>query len=170
MAGSSALGSTAILAKIVLSLVFVYAGFLKVQDPQNFLIQLRAYDLLGDPWAALMALFLPWLEIFAGAALFVRRLVLGAGLMIAAMLLMFLGGLASAWARGLNIACGCFGSDEPANYPLDVAKDVVLLGVVCVVLFHEYSRTRCGGEHSRRPSSGQHGPRKNGSNLESSGN
>ncbi len=48
--------------------VFVYAGILKVADPMSFLDDIRSFDLLGDPWAAWLAMGLPWLEIFAGLA------------------------------------------------------------------------------------------------------
>jgi putative oxidoreductase len=41
---------------------------LKVADPISFLDDVRSFDLLGDPWAAWVAMGLPWLEILAGLA------------------------------------------------------------------------------------------------------
>jgi hypothetical protein len=48
------------------------------------------------------------------------------------LLVAFIVGIASAWARGLQIDCGCFGgggltADATAQYPWDIARDVVLL-------------------------------------------
>ena len=48
--------------------VFVYAGVLKLRDPSVFLNDIRSFDLLPDPYAAWLALALPWLEVFAGLA------------------------------------------------------------------------------------------------------
>jgi hypothetical protein len=44
----------------------------------------------------------------------------------------FIGGIASAWARGLSIDCGCFGHGgaiEPSQtrYPQEIARDLGLL-------------------------------------------
>jgi hypothetical protein len=42
-------------------------------------------------------------------------------------------GIASAWARGLSIECGCFGGgggpaeDAAAKYPWEIARDIGLL-------------------------------------------
>jgi len=56
-----------------------------------------------------LALFLPWVEIFAAGALFLKRFQRGALLLISAMLIIYSAALISAMARGLNIDCGCFG-------------------------------------------------------------
>ena len=53
--------------------------------------------------------------------------------MVSALLLVaFIVGIASAWARGLQIDCGCFGgggfdADATAKYPWEIARDVGLL-------------------------------------------
>jgi hypothetical protein len=44
----------------------------------------------------------------------------------------FIGGISSAWARGLQIDCGCFGGggqidDATSQYPVEIARDVGLL-------------------------------------------
>jgi hypothetical protein len=57
----------------------------------------------------------------------------------------FIIGIAAAWARGLEINCGCFGSrGVPANpqrqYALDIARDVGLL--LCCLWLVVRPRTR----------------------------
>src|SRR4051812_7671619 len=49
-------------------IIFIYSGCLKVGDPSQFLVSIRSFHFLPDPFAAWMALALPWLEIFAGLA------------------------------------------------------------------------------------------------------
>ena len=49
------------------------------------------------------------------------------------LLVAFLTGISSAWARGLSIDCGCFGggagpvANAQAQYPWDLARDLGLL-------------------------------------------
>ena len=73
-------------------------------------------------------------------------LVLGLGTRIAAaisavLLTLFIVGISSAWARGLQIDCGCFGgggyaADATSKYPWEIARDVgLLLGSVLLVVF-----------------------------------
>lgn len=48
--------------------VFVYAALLKLKDPGRFLIDIRSFDMLPDPFAAWLALGLPWIELLGGLA------------------------------------------------------------------------------------------------------
>ena len=48
--------------------VFVYAAVLKLRDPGRFLIDIRSFDMLPDPYAAWLALLLPWVELLCGLA------------------------------------------------------------------------------------------------------
>ena len=41
--------------------LWIIAGVLKVKDPALFLMDVRSFQMLGDPWAAYLALCLPWL-------------------------------------------------------------------------------------------------------------
>ena len=77
----------------------------------------------------LIAVYLPWLEVFVGAAFVARKLSVGAAALSTVMAVIFLGAIASAWSRGLDITCGCLGHDEGnrTNYPLHIALDAALL-------------------------------------------
>ncbi|MBK1858021.1 hypothetical protein JIN80_07110 [Cerasicoccus arenae] len=49
---------------------------------------------------------------------------------MACMMFVFMVALCAAWVRGLNINCGCFGSEtENSNYWLVLLRDVVLLSL-----------------------------------------
>jgi uncharacterized membrane protein YphA (DoxX/SURF4 family) len=127
--------------RIFLAGLFFYAGGVKVADPTLFAIKVRNYELLADPWVAVVALALPWLEIFCALCIVTRRWERGALLLTAGMLLVFLFGLGSAWARGLDIDCGCFSEAlDRGSLLVAVAMDLLLL-VMVVVLFKSLSQT-----------------------------
>jgi putative oxidoreductase len=108
--------------------IFLWAGIMKARDPNLFLMDIRSFDLLPDPYAAWLALFLPWMEILCGLAVITGPLRSGAVLLLNLSLLAFLLAIGSAWSRGIDIKCGCFGaSDQTANYVELILRDVVLL-------------------------------------------
>ena len=77
-----------------------------------------------------MSVYLPWLEIAAGAALLGKRWRLGALLIVAGLLLVFMGALGSAWWRGVDVSCGCFGHEiERAAWWIPMGRDAVLLAI-----------------------------------------
>ncbi len=115
---------------------FVYAGLLKVTDPMSFLDDVRSFDLLGDPWAAWVAMALPWLEILAGLAVMSGLLRQGGLLILNVSLLVFLAAILISWQRGIDIRCGCFGhADATSNYRDLILRDLVLLAVGLGLMF-----------------------------------
>lgn len=118
-------------SRLILSILFIFAGWAKLEDPTLFALQVRHYDLVTDPWVAAVALFLPWLEVLCGLGLWSRRSQGGALLGLTGMLLVFLFALISAWSRGLNIDCGCFGDAvDRGAYLGTIVMDVALLAMV----------------------------------------
>jgi uncharacterized membrane protein YphA (DoxX/SURF4 family) len=110
--------------------VFIYAGIVKAWNPQLFLDDVRSFQLLGDPWAACLAMGLPWLEIFAGIAVITGLWRPGGLLVLNGALIAFLGAIGIAWYRGIDIRCGCFGASmATSNYLELIARDVALLAL-----------------------------------------
>ena len=131
------------LLRIGLGAIFVYAGALKIWDPAQFATDVHHFQL--TPWtiSVLVAVYLPWLEAFAGVALIVRRLALGAALAIVGMTLIFSIALTSAWMRGLDISCGCFGKEEvkiKTDFVQLMLRDAALLAAAVIVLVGEARR------------------------------
>jgi len=119
--------------------VFVYAGALKLRDPGLFLIDIRSFDMLPDPYAAWLALWLPWLEILCGLAVITGVFRKGGLLVLNLALIGFFIAIGLAKSRGLDIQCGCFGeSDSSSNYFELFVRDGVLLslGLVLAWLCH----------------------------------
>ncbi|MCB1277582.1 MauE/DoxX family redox-associated membrane protein [Prosthecobacter sp.] len=123
--------------------VFVYAGILKVADPMSFLDDIRSFDLITDPWAAWLAMGLPWLEILAGLSVMSGFLRSGGLLVLNASLLVFLGAISIAWWRGIDIRCGCFGhADATSNYRDLILRDLLLLAAGIVLVWHGKPRAK----------------------------
>jgi uncharacterized membrane protein YphA (DoxX/SURF4 family) len=96
-------------AQIVVGILFGWAALAKLADLSAFALQVHNFRLLPLAAENLVAMLLPWVELVAALAL-----VLGirprAGAWVAGLLLLvFTLGVASAMARGLDFACGCFG-------------------------------------------------------------
>ncbi|MBB5034705.1 MauE/DoxX family redox-associated membrane protein [Prosthecobacter vanneervenii] len=123
--------------------VFVYAGILKAADPMSFLDDIRSFDLLGDPWAAWLAMGLPWLEILAGLAVMSGVLRSGGLLVLNGSLLVFLAAISISWGRGIDIRCGCFGhADATSNYRDLILRDILLLIGGLVLVWHGKPRSK----------------------------
>jgi uncharacterized membrane protein YphA (DoxX/SURF4 family) len=137
-------------ARLLLGGVLLVAGALKVPDPAAAVRAVRAYQLLPEALVGPVAFGLPVLEIAVGLALLVGVFVRTAALASAALMVLFLVGVVSAWARGLQIDCGCFGGggtvapDETA-YPSEVARDTALLLIALALARWPASRLALGG-------------------------
>jgi putative oxidoreductase len=116
------------LFKRAIGLLFILAGASKGWDPAEFAREISRYQLV--PWflAVGIALYLPWVEVLSGVLIWFPRFERGALLIITFLLGVFTLALGSAWLRGLNIDCGCFGQASVATgvvYPL--VRNLVLL-------------------------------------------
>ena len=106
---SRVLDLVGLLARLVLGGVLVVAGALKVTTPAVSAMAVRAYQLLPYDVAGVVGVGLPVVEIAAGLLLVLGLLTRPAAVVGGLLMLAFLVGIISAWARGLTIDCGCFG-------------------------------------------------------------
>ncbi len=95
--------------RLVLGLVFVFAGFSKVRAPQAFADDVAAYRILPLDGIDLFALGLPIFELVLGLWLLTGWRRRSAAFCASCVLLVFLAAVAWARMRGLTIDCGCFG-------------------------------------------------------------
>ena len=154
----------ATVARWVLGGVFLVAGALKLPDPDAAVRAVRAYRLLPEPVVAAVAFGLPVLEIAVGLALVAGVFVRTAAVAAAALLVVFLGGVGSAWARGLQIDCGCFGGGGEVSagetaYPAEVVRDIALLAVGLALARRPRSRLALGGRQEETAPSNEEGER-----------
>ena len=116
----------ALVVRLVLGGVWLAAGAAKIGDPEASVRAVRAYQLVPDSLERAVGYSLPLLEIC-------------------------LVGIASAWARGLQIDCGCFGGggasggDPTAGYRWDILRDVGLLILAGMLAWRPTSRFSVDG-------------------------
>ena len=96
-------------ARLTLGGVIFAAGALKVTTPYKSAAAMRAYELLPISIANFFGYALPWFEVGLGALLILGVATRLSGFIAGSLMIVFIIAIASAWARGLSIDCGCFG-------------------------------------------------------------
>jgi uncharacterized membrane protein YphA (DoxX/SURF4 family) len=134
------------LVRLGLATVWLIAGGAKVGDLAGSGRAVAAFQLMPVELARIVGAALPFIELVLGALLVVGLAVrLTAGIS-AALLTVYIAGIAAAWARGLQIDCGCFGgggqlaAGQHPNYAPDIARDLGFL--LLAVFLLAWSRTR----------------------------
>ena len=116
--------------------IFIYAGVIKALDPVRFANDIDNYKVLPWTLGAGLAFYLPWLEIFCGIALLVRKFYRGALAILIALDVIFIAATIAAKARGLDITCGCFGhASQHWSFPQHMAVDLAILVAVLMLWF-----------------------------------
>lgn len=134
-----------LLARLVTGGVWIVAGAVKLPDPAQSVDAVRAYQLLPSALVQPVGQLLPVLEIVVGATLVLGLLTRGAAVVSALLFVAFIIGIASVWARGISIDCGCFGgggydADATSQYPWEIARDAALLAASLFVAWLPASR------------------------------
>jgi uncharacterized membrane protein YphA (DoxX/SURF4 family) len=129
-----------LLARLVVGGVWIVAGAIKFTEPAASIAAVRAYELLPGSWAESVGYLLPALELVVGLALVLGLMTRGAAAISALLFIAFIIGIASVWARGMEINCGCFGGggfdpDASSKYPWEIARDTGLLLLSCYLVW-----------------------------------
>ncbi|OEU67324.1 MAG: hypothetical protein BBJ57_08155 [Desulfobacterales bacterium PC51MH44] len=91
--------------------IFIYAGSIKLLEPETFAVLIDAYGVIPESLLVPVAVSLPALEVAAGIGLFFD--IEGSLSMIACLLVLFIAILIYGIWMGLDVDCGCFGPDDP---------------------------------------------------------
>lgn len=123
---------TAGAARLVLAVVWCWAGWAKVQQPEQSVQAVRAYRVLPESWVTPVGHGLPVLELGIAMLLLLGLRVRFAALLSTALLVVFAGAVVHARQRGLAIDCGCFGGGgeiDPADtrYSKEILRDLALI-------------------------------------------
>jgi len=97
-----------LLLRILLGVIFIYAGCIKLFDPGAFAQAVYNYKILPLFMVNPVAVILPWIEVICGVFLIAGFLTRGSALIIDCLLLIFVFALSFNLYRGLDISCGCF--------------------------------------------------------------
>jgi len=121
-------------AEVLIAVLFIYAGVLKAWDPLGFANDIDNYKLL--PWSigVRLAFFLPWLEVVCGLTILARRFYYGSVSILILLVSVFIAAGVIAKARGIDVACGCFGhAGRNLSFAGHLALDFAILAVLVVV-------------------------------------
>lgn len=121
-----------LVARLVLGGIMLYAGLTKVGDLTGSVQNVMAYEIFPYEISRAIGILLPVVEIALGVLLLVGLLTRASAAVVGALMTAFVVGIISAWARGLSIDCGCFGTGgtidpEDTTYLLDIVRDLALL-------------------------------------------
>ena len=117
------------IARLILAIVFIYAGSVKLLSPEAFFGSIQEYRLLPSDLCYILAYFLPPFEIILGVGLSLNRYAKTCAFLIIILNITFIFAIASVWIRGIDISCGCFGSSSSltSNYFFDIFRDFVFI-------------------------------------------
>jgi uncharacterized membrane protein YphA (DoxX/SURF4 family) len=134
-----------LVARLVVGGVWIVAGVLKLPDPAESVRAVRAYQLLPEAVVPTVGHVLPIVEIVVGACLVLGVLTRGSAVLSFLLFAAFVFGISWAWAKGLQIECGCFGgggAKEGASdkYPGEIARDVGLAALSAYLIWRPRTR------------------------------
>jgi putative oxidoreductase len=129
---------TALIGRILLGTIFIYAGLSKILNPEQFALAVMNYRIVPLVSVNLCAIVLPWLELLSGIFLLVGLFSEGSIVMITLLMALFLGAIGSALLRGLDINCGCFSTEGVYKITiLYFIRDLLLFALTLQVLFYD---------------------------------
>ena len=124
-----------------LALVFLYAGILKLADPEAFAVIIGAYGLVPEAMLMFVAIVLPAIEVLAAVGLIGD--LRGSLATIAVLLTVFIVVLGYGLWMGLDVDCGCFGPEDPesrayAGIRPALYRDFILAGGILLLYVWRY--------------------------------
>jgi uncharacterized membrane protein YphA (DoxX/SURF4 family) len=138
-------------ARLGLAAVFLIAGGTKVGDLAASGRAVNAYQLLSFDAAKIVGAVQPFLEIALGLLLLIGLAVRLSAAISAVLLVVFIAAIASAWAHGLQIDCGCFskggelGAGQVPTYGWEILRDTGFLVLAGILLWRPRSRFSLDG-------------------------
>ena len=99
--------------RLALGGLFIFAAWVKLSNPQDFAISIKAFEILdpktAGPVIQLATFALPWAELICGVLLILGLFTRPAAALLALQLVVFTAAIASVLYRKLDVECGCFG-------------------------------------------------------------
>ena len=120
--------------RVILGALFLWAGFNKMPQIEDFARIIYAFDLLPQILILPTAIIIPYVEFFAGLSLLMGFKTRLNACVCLGLLCLFVMALSITIGRGINdIPCGCFGSGTDDTLSTALIRNVVLIAL-CVPL------------------------------------
>lgn len=132
--------------RVAMGVVFIYASIHKIADPAAFAKIIYGYYLFPGFLINLIAIILPYIELFSGLALVAGIFPRSAALVVNMLLLFFILALSINLVRGHEFDCGCFSfaaSSALGSTEGLLVRDLMSLLVGIYLLLYNHSRKWC---------------------------
>jgi uncharacterized membrane protein YphA (DoxX/SURF4 family) len=119
-----------LILRLIVGGTFIYACAGKLLNQELFARAIYNYKFLPDVFINIFAIVMPYLELVTAVFL------IGSAFMIIVMLIVFIISLTQAYARGLDISCGCFSLEtvsEKSDILLRIIEDIFLLVATFII-------------------------------------
>lgn len=103
--------------RVFLGFIFILYGIEKIADPIKFAGEIANYQMMPELSWNLIAITLPWIELVTGIFLIFGFKIKASSIISTGFLIIFTVAIGIAFARGLNINCGCSGTGELVGWP-----------------------------------------------------
>ena len=131
---------TALAFRLIVGVVFIYASVYKIAEPELFAKSISYYKAMPVELVNIMAIIMPWLELFTGVMLVLGVFSRSNSFIIAVMLAIFIVAITQALVRGIDISCGCFRPDGGEKVGLGLlTRDIIWL-FMCLQIMRYDSR------------------------------
>lgn len=127
-----------VILRLLIGGMFLFSSLHKIQNPHEFAIAIRGYQLLPLGLTNLFALFVAWTEALAGIMLVAGVMTKRAAGALFLLLAMFTVAITFTVVRGLAVDCGCFSNEggSRTSYPL-IIRNVFLLAATAIIIVHD---------------------------------
>jgi len=140
---SNLLDRIALVLRVILGLIFVYAAYTKLRDPWAlFAMAIDSYGILPLRWVEFVAKTLPWFELILGLALILGAVRKVTTTITALLLLVFFSLILRAHFKGQEINCGCFGPGEVISWKTMLRDGSMVAGAIFVTVMAFVRRNR----------------------------
>jgi len=113
---------TELAARWILGATFLFAAYHKIMAPESFAKAIYSYGLFPEISVNLIAIILPFLELFSGLALIFGVYYRAGVVILSGLLILFTVTLSINLIRGHQFDCGCFYTSGPSS-----VSDIVYL-------------------------------------------
>jgi uncharacterized membrane protein YphA (DoxX/SURF4 family) len=135
-----------LLVRLALGVIALWAAIPKILDLQQSQLAVGAYDIFSPGLTQLIGYALPFIELVIGLLFLAGLLTRYVSVVWGLLMVVFIAGIISAWARGLNIDCGCFnpGGVNPdvdgTTYFIEILRDIGFIAMGAFLVIWPWSK------------------------------
>lgn len=135
------------IARFFMAYIWISAGVPKLGGISGVAQSIEAYGIFTQEWAGYLAMIIGPVELVGGILLLIGLVLKPASKLATVVLVLFIIGIIQAWARGLQLDCGCFGQVDPAtvsNFGLEYTKviirDLIFIALSLWTVFRPFTK------------------------------